>query len=211
MISVIFGTGGQGREVADLLLRDGDESNELLFCETEPRETFVMGIRVIPISKLLEIKTKIGGIHVAIGNPQNRSTFFKEFESQNFDLRSVVSTKCSLSSFSEVGRGCIISDFSFIGPETIIGCSALINYGATVSHDAELGNYVTLGPGARVNGHVQVGDYVTIGSNSVIRNGTKSRPLRIGSGVTIGAGSVVLTDIPDGTTVVGNPARPISS
>ena len=34
--------------------------------------------------------------------------------------------------------------------------------------------------------------------------------VKIGSDVIIGAGSVVISDVPDGSTVVGNPARFIS-
>lgn len=50
-----------------------------------------------------------------------------------------------------------------------------------------------------------IGDNVAIGCNVSIIGGIK-----IGSNVTIGAGSVVINDIPDNAIVVGNPARVIS-
>lgn len=50
-----------------------------------------------------------------------------------------------------------------------------------------IGNYVFIGPGAKILGNVHVGDYVLIGANCVV---TK--------------------DIPEGSTVVGNPARIIN-
>jgi serine O-acetyltransferase len=49
---------------------------------------------------------------------------------------------------------------------------------------------------------------VTIGDNCYIGTGTTIiGPVRIGNDVIIGAGSVVIHDIPDGCTVAGNPAK----
>lgn len=51
-----------------------------------------------------------------------------------------------------------------------------------------------------------VGDNVDVGCNVVVIGS-----LKIGDNVKIGAGSVVVKNIPDNCTVVGNPAKPISS
>jgi acetyltransferase-like isoleucine patch superfamily enzyme len=51
-----------------------------------------------------------------------------------------------------------------------------------------------------------VGDYVAIYPNSII-----SRGVRIGEGAIISAGSVVLSDVPPFTLMLGNPARPMKS
>ena len=47
-----------------------------------------------------------------------------------------------------------------------------------------------------------LGDHVVVGAHVVVLGG-----VHIGNNVKIGAGSVVLKDIPDNCTVVGNPAR----
>ncbi len=47
-----------------------------------------------------------------------------------------------------------------------------------------------------------IGDNVNIGANVVILG-----PISVGSNTIIGAGSVVVKDVPDGAIVVGNPAR----
>lgn len=49
-----------------------------------------------------------------------------------------------------------------------------------------------------------IGDNVDIGSNSVLIG-----KIHIGDGARIGAGSVVVSDVPAGTSVAGNPARPL--
>lgn len=59
---------------------------------------------------------------------------------------------------------------------------------------------VTLGNGK--GGRPTIGDDVRIYTGATVFGG-----VRIGDGVTIGAGAVVFQDVPDGCTVVGNPAR----
>ncbi len=51
---------------------------------------------------------------------------------------------------------------------------------------------------------IVIGDDAWIGTCSVILPGVK-----IGRGAVVGAGSVVTKSVPDGTVVVGNPARPL--
>lgn len=50
-----------------------------------------------------------------------------------------------------------------------------------------------------------IGDNVSVGANVVIIGN-----ITIGNNVTIGAGAVVVKDVPDGSVVVGNPARIIN-
>lgn len=52
-----------------------------------------------------------------------------------------------------------------------------------------------------------IGKNVWIGMRAVILPGCQ----RIGDGAIIGAGAIVTKNIPDGTTVVGNPARPVDT
>lgn len=47
-------------------------------------------------------------------------------------------------------------------------------------------------------------DGVEVGANAVILG-----PIRLGRGAVVGAGAVVVKDVPPGVTVVGNPARPL--
>lgn len=84
--------------------------------------------------------------------------------------------------------------------------------GIVIHPNVEIGNNctiyqnVTIGYGKKnkeTNKNVPIiGDNVKIYSNAVVIGG-----ITIGNNVKIGAGSVVINDVPDNTTVVGNPAR----
>jgi acetyltransferase-like isoleucine patch superfamily enzyme len=56
---------------------------------------------------------------------------------------------------------------------------------------------------------VHIGDHTYIGSGAIIRHGQPGQPIRIGAGAVVGMGAVVTRDVAAGTTVVGNPARPL--
>jgi len=60
-------------------------------------------------------------------------------------------------------------------------------------------------PGATIAGEVQIGDYASIGSNATVLP-----RLSIGTGTIVGAGAVVTQSVPERTTVVGCPARPVA-
>lgn len=117
-----------------------------------------------------------------------------------------------------IGRGTKIGAFCDIG-NVEIGSGCKIQAHVSISAGWKIGNNVFIGPGARMandwhpsasNAHFKplggiVQDDVSIGMGALIGPG-----VRVGKGVMIGMGSIVLKDVDAGTTVVGNPARPIS-
>ncbi len=85
-----------------------------------------------------------------------------------------------------------------------IGHHSHLNCGAVVSHDCRIGDFVSLSPGVLINGNVIIEHDVFIGTGAVVLPGR-----RVGQGAVVGAGAVVVDDVAAGTTVVGNPARPV--
>jgi acetyltransferase EpsM len=94
--------------------------------------------------------------------------------------------------------------FSLAGANTFIDDHAILNVAATVSHDTRIGPYSMLNPGVHLAGNVTVGEGCYLGVSSSIIHG-----LSIGSWTTIGAGAVVVRDLPENVTAVGVPARVI--
>ncbi|MCB0791122.1 MAG: serine acetyltransferase [Flavobacteriales bacterium] len=95
-----------------------------------------------------------------------------------------------------------------IGPGFRIdhGQGLVVNDHTVFGADCTVRNSTTIGNKRLKNGTYSAsprfGDRVDIGANAVIIG-----PLTIGSDVAIGAGAVVVKDVPEGHVAVGNPAR----
>lgn len=101
-------------------------------------------------------------------------------------------TGISLPKASTIGPGLRIWHFGgiFVNPESVLGARCTLRQGVTI------GNRVEGGPSPVLGDDVEVGAYAQILGG-----------IRVGHGAKIGAMSVVLVDVPDGATAVGNPAR----
>lgn len=89
----------------------------------------------------------------------------------------------------------------FLHPTSIV-----IGDGVRLGERVKIYQNVTLG-GAR-RGDWKAGNFPSIGDDVVLFAGAVVvGSVRIGNNCTIGANSVVLTDVPDGHTAVGSPAR----
>ena len=86
------------------------------------------------------------------------------------------------------------------------GHGLVINHRTTIGHNCVLRHTTTIGNKKNADGSYSaaptIGNYVDIGCHVVILGAVK-----IGDRAVIGAGSVVLKDVPAGGVVVGNPAR----
>ena len=88
--------------------------------------------------------------------------------------------------------------------------------GVVIGETTEIGDDCTLYDGVTLGGtrpskeqqsqkrHPTIGNHVIIGAGAKVLG-----PLRVGDDARIGAAAVVLREVPDGATMVGNPARQV--
>ena len=105
-----------------------------------------------------------------------------------------------------IERAVFVYPMSNIDKGTKIGFGSLLNNSTVVSHDCTIGACCYLSPGVILSGQVSMGDCTFIGTGSVVANG-----IEIGNNVTIGIGTVVTKNIPDNSSVIGNPMRFLSN
>jgi UDP-3-O-[3-hydroxymyristoyl] glucosamine N-acyltransferase len=89
------------------------------------------------------------------------------------------------------------------GGDTVIEDNVKIDALIHIGHDVHLHKNVEITAGAVVGGFVDAKESAYIGINSVIRN-----RVTLGAHCFIGMGATVTKSVPEGITVVGNPAKP---
>ncbi len=135
-----------------------------------------------------------------------------------------------------IGRDTTIWQFCIVLPNAKIGENCNINCHVFIENDVVIGNNVTIKPGVQLWDGIRIEDNVFIGPNATFTNDLRPRSkeypdkflqtvikkgasiganatilpgIEIGERAMIGAGSVVINNIPPDTTWVGNPARQI--
>ena len=106
---------------------------------------------------------------------------------------------------AQIGQGCIICAHTSISIDTKLGKHCLINIGTVIGHDSVLGDCVSVMPGVCICGNAVVKDCAYLGTNCSV-----TPKISIGAHAKVGAGSAVLKDVADKTTVLGVPAKSIA-
>lgn len=165
----------------------------------ESQDELLPGIQLITVDAALRLDPSI---HIAIGNNQFRQ---KEAGAFGYErLVSVIHPAAVVSNFSRIEPGCFVAAVAVVGPSAHVGMGVIINHGAVVDHDVEVGAFSHIAPNASLGGHVRLGQRVLVGSGAVVLPSVV-----IGDDVSVGAGSVVNVNLLVPGTYVGIPARKI--
>jgi sugar O-acyltransferase (sialic acid O-acetyltransferase NeuD family) len=92
----------------------------------------------------------------------------------------------------------VISEYAYLGDGTVV------MQGAVVQSCARIGNHCIINTAASVDHDCVIEDYVHISPNA-----TLCGAVTVGEGSQVGAGAVVMKNVPDNVLVLGNPARVI--
>lgn len=123
----------------------------------------------------------------------------------NFYFPAIVHPYSYISPRAVLEEGVVIARFCSVNVNARIGKCALISNKSEVNHDSIIGDFSSLMPSVNISGNVTIGERAFIGVQAAVLQGRK-----LGIGAVVGMGSMVLSDVPEGCTVVGSPAKIIS-
>jgi sugar O-acyltransferase (sialic acid O-acetyltransferase NeuD family) len=107
-------------------------------------------------------------------------------------------------SWVKLGKDITIYSNALCYANSTIEEGSVVFGGAIVGHGSHVGPCCVLAPGAVVNARVQLDEGVYVGTNASVLPDVK-----VGAWATIGGNSLVIKDVPPGTTVMGVPAQVI--
>ena len=145
-------------------------------------------------------------IIISISDTKLKSKIYSKLKERGLKFPIFIHNNTFISKNSIIKESTILCPFVTINSNSIIGNNFQANIYSYIAHDCIIGDNVTFAPSVKCNGNVIIDDDVYIGTGVIIHQGKPNKPLKIGKGAVIAAGSVITSSIPEGKTYFGNPA-----
>jgi len=208
---VIWGAGGHGKVVADLVRATGgtvsgfvdDDPAKLGSAVGRSGDRVVMGSDALlaKIGQPAELRG-FDAVAMAIGANGTRLRCLTRLG--EFPAPALVHPSAVVSPSAVIGRATVVFAMAVVQADATLGEGCIVNTAAVVEHDCVLGEGVHLSPSATLAGNVRLAAGSWIGAGATVLPG-----VAVGAGAVVGGGALVHRDVADGQVVAGVPARPL--
>jgi sugar O-acyltransferase (sialic acid O-acetyltransferase NeuD family) len=202
---LIVGAGGFGREVLQWARDAWPSSQERIagFLSADPRPLDDQGCDLGILGTTEAYRPQPGdGVLLAIGIPDVRRRVAESLLARGSEFLTLVHPTALVARTATIDTGAVVCPYAIVSDCCRIGRFVILNYHASLGHDAAAGDfsvlspYATLGGGARIAEDVFLGLHASVGPGHTI--GRRSR---------ISANSCALFSAPADSIIFGVPGR----
>ncbi len=208
---IIVGVGGHGLVVADAVLASGD--HELVGFVAKNGGSAGDVLEIAPLlgsddglAGFVELH-QVTAIVVGIGDNHARRLVTDRLRGAlpaSVSFPPVVHPSAVVGSGARIGAGSVVLAGTVIGPGAHVEEGCIVNTGASLDHHGVLNDYASLAPGVTTGGNVRIGEGSAVSIGATVLHGRS-----VGDWSVVGAGALVVDDVPDGVVTYGTPARVI--
>ena len=202
----IYGAGGHGRVILDIVRNMGMKVGGFLDSDSKKHGKFVNNERVLGDLSIVSqlIKERECLFVVGVGDNKSRKEIYLEIKRRGGDIVNVIHPSAVVAKDVNLGEGIVIASGAIVCSSAAIGNNSIINTGSIIEHDNLIGEHVHISPGVTLAGGINIESGVWVGLGvTIIEHKT------IGKNSKVGAGSVVIDNVPDNFLVAGVPAKVI--
>lgn len=204
MAVLLVGASGLARETLPVL---GELGREVVGVLDDRHEELGEWSSVAPVLGPVDAVTAYPGtdVLVTVGSSRGRAAVVERLLAlgvREERFLTVVDPSVRNPGRSPVGPGSILLAHVAVTADARLGSHVVAMPGVTITHDCVVEDFATFAAGVSLGGSVQVRRGAYLGMNASVHPG-----VTIGKGAVIGMGAVVLSDVSDGETWAGVPAR----
>ena len=155
-----------------------------------------------PIETLKKEKIKKVFILEDSGKERHRIYNLIKNKLSKIEIISFIDKSSKLCGQNQVGEGTIIFPNNYVGYKSDIGKCCFIQSGCQIEHHNVIGNFCDINPRLTTGGFTKISDFCEINISVNIIN-----KIKVGKYSRVGAGSLVLKNIPEKTLAYGHPIK----
>lgn len=201
---IIIGAGTYGQVYAEYLK---DSYNVIAFYDDDEslHNSKVNGIEVA--GKVIDALSlpKTTAIFVPIGNNPIRVKILRQFEDNGYDIPSYIHPQTIIHPSVKIGKAVYILPGSNVMPLSVIGNYSMISMGVNIAHHTIIEDACFFSQGSNIGASILLKTLAYVGISATLMTGLKT----IGRNSLIGAGAVVIKDVPENAVMAGVPAKVI--
>lgn len=204
---VVLGASEHAKVVLDIIEREGKYGIAGLIDTHKPAGGVLAGYPILGAEEVMLAmfqRGEIAGAIIAIGDNWTRHRVAEKVKAgaSDFKFISAIHPSAQIADRVSIGEGTVVMAGVVVNPDSLVGNHCILNTKSSLDHDCVMGDFSSLAPGVTIGGVVRIGAFSAISLGANIIHGKT-----IGAHTVVGAGALVLTDIPDHCVAYGVPAK----